>query len=208
MPGGKLTDPFRILFVSTANVCRSPVAELVCRQLLRTALGASVARFGLSSAGTHAAPGVPMDGRAVRLLVSRGLGTEARAFGATQLTAHRLRAADLVLTAGWRHRSAVLALEPAARDRSFCLLELIRLLSRIDAPGLPRDPLARARVAVESGRQLRDEIGHQPRHADEVPDPAALSDYGYAVSVSLVESAVHRFVRFLQPVTCSPEVPA
>ncbi|WP_236794486.1 hypothetical protein [Amycolatopsis sp. GM8] len=208
MSDRETTGAFRILFVGTTNVSRSPIAELLARQLLRTALGAVVSRFAVSSAGTEAAPGTPMDHRAVRVLASRGLDDDARAFQSTRLSGRQIRGADLVLTATRRQGAAVLALEPGARGRTFCMLELVRLLPMIDALRLPRDPLIRARAAAESGRELRAAGAHRTPESDDIPDPARLSDYGYSVSVALVESAVYRFVKFLKPASNPPEVPA
>ena len=53
---------FSVLFVCTGNVCRSPVAELVTRRLLADKFGPEdAARFAVSSAGTNAVLGEPMD---------------------------------------------------------------------------------------------------------------------------------------------------
>ena len=51
--------PIDILFVCTANICRSPMAE----QLLLTVLGddADAARYRVTSAGTHGYNGQEMD---------------------------------------------------------------------------------------------------------------------------------------------------
>ena len=71
-----------MLFVCTGNVCRSPVAELVTRRLLADNFGPEeAARFAVSSAGTNAALGEPMDPRSRAELTDVGLdGDEASGF--------------------------------------------------------------------------------------------------------------------------------
>src|SRR4051812_32932148 len=52
---------FRLLFVCTGNICRSPFAEILTRHLLVGRLGGRVAgRFEISSAGVQAVVGSPM----------------------------------------------------------------------------------------------------------------------------------------------------
>ncbi|MTD54506.1 arsenate-mycothiol transferase ArsC [Amycolatopsis pithecellobii] len=201
------TRAFRILFVGTENRIRSPLAELLTRQLLRTALGPMANRFAVSSAGIRALPGSAMDPRTALALRTRGLAEEASTFRTAGLTGRQLKGADLVLTAERPQHAAVVALEPVARTRTFCLLELGRLLPLIDTLRLPRDPVIRARAAAEAGRQLREDGAHETTVTDDIPDPTRFSDYSYTISATLVESAVHRFVSFLKPVTNPPEVP-
>lgn len=73
-----------VLFVCTGNTCRSPMAELLFMKLAREA-GLD---WTASSAGTHAAPGMPLTRTAKAVLTQRGLdgeGHRARAVSAEQL---------------------------------------------------------------------------------------------------------------------------
>jgi Low molecular weight phosphotyrosine protein phosphatase len=55
------TDTFRLLFVCTGNICRSPFAEILTRHLLRGRLGGrAAAAFDVSSAGVAAVVGSAM----------------------------------------------------------------------------------------------------------------------------------------------------
>ncbi|HTZ42697.1 MAG TPA: low molecular weight protein-tyrosine-phosphatase [Jatrophihabitans sp.] len=66
-----MTDPFRVCFVCTGNICRSPTAEVVFRHLAGDA--GLAGRLLVDSAGTgpwHA--GHDMDPRARHALLSRG----------------------------------------------------------------------------------------------------------------------------------------
>ena len=54
----------KILFVCTANICRSPVAEHYLRRLVER-IGPNAVE--IASTGTHAVSGLPSDGIAARL---------------------------------------------------------------------------------------------------------------------------------------------
>jgi protein-tyrosine-phosphatase len=76
-----MKDTFRILFVCTGNICRSPMADGVLKILLPLALDH---RTTVRSAGTHAADGLPAEPLAVRA---------AREYGA-DIGGHRSRVID------------------------------------------------------------------------------------------------------------------
>lgn len=99
-----MTEPFRVQFVCSGNICRSPMGEVILRAMLE--------REGLSdkvivdSAGTgdwHV--GDPADPRTVAAL-ARG-GYDGRAHRAKQLTPPDLTERDLVLVADRGHLNAV-----------------------------------------------------------------------------------------------------
>ena len=70
-PKTKIVGMTKILMVCTANICRSPMALAVARQMTQ-ATGQSLA-FELDSAGTHAqTPGGRPDARAKAVLEKRG----------------------------------------------------------------------------------------------------------------------------------------
>ncbi|MBB2890164.1 protein-tyrosine phosphatase [Flexivirga oryzae] len=94
------------MVVCTGNVCRSPYIERLLADGLRD-LDVEV-----SSAGTHALTGRPMEPGSARLLQEAGISADG--FVARQLTAAMLREVDLVLTATREHRREVAQLEPKA----------------------------------------------------------------------------------------------
>jgi protein-tyrosine phosphatase len=148
-------EPFHILLVCTGNICRSPLAERLLRVGLAAGLGPAAAdSYHVSSAGTRAWEGSPMDRTAAREL--RRLGGDPAGFRSRQLVAAHVEAADLVLTATVAHRSVVLSETPEALRRTFTIRELAGL-----APALiPDKDLARlvAQGAASRGAVPSDDL--------------------------------------------------
>jgi protein-tyrosine phosphatase len=151
---------FKVLFVCTANVCRSPMAEQLMRRSLLRPGGVGTGRWALASAGTRAPVGRPMDERAHQVLTERGV--EARTGSARQLSATDLAAADLVLTASREHRSEVVRLQPTALRRTFTIRQFARLCAAARAAG----------VVAERGEELP-ELAMAARTLVQPADPAA-----------------------------------
>ena len=117
----------RVLFVCTANVCRSPLAEAMLRQRLRVmGLGR---RVQVRSAGTRVGqPGRPPDPRVRKLAQEAGF-TLGR-IRARQVTARMLRDHDFVLAMEVAHLEELAALALADPDRGKA-----QLLGHYRAPG-------------------------------------------------------------------------
>ncbi|ETK33474.1 low molecular weight phosphatase family protein, partial [Microbispora sp. ATCC PTA-5024] len=79
---------FRVLFVCTANICRSAMAERVAATALAGLPGLEV-----ESAGTHARHGLPVAAETARALAEAGV--PASGFASRPLTPELVRAADL-----------------------------------------------------------------------------------------------------------------
>lgn len=165
----------RVLFVCTGNVCRSPMAE----HLLRSA----VPGLEVSSAGTHALVGEPMQPFALATLAGRGI--DGSAFRARQLTAELVEGADLVLAASREHRAAAVTLVPRAAARSFTVRELDRLLSAATEP--TADLLAAARAQRGLVRPERPED-------DDVADPIGGPESGYVACAQLLDRSLAQLV--------------
>ncbi|MCH7548839.1 MAG: low molecular weight protein arginine phosphatase [Candidatus Krumholzibacteriota bacterium] len=107
-----------IVFVCSGNTCRSPLAEVIARRVFasRTARDRVV-----SSAGSSATEGMSASEHAVEIAQQDGL----------DLSDHRSRplskpiieGADLIVTMGARHRSAVGVIDSDALDHTFMLTE-------------------------------------------------------------------------------------
>jgi protein-tyrosine-phosphatase len=140
----------KVLFVCTANICRSPSAEALAR-------AAGPADVGFSSAGTHAKDGEPYNPDMVAMLPAD---LDTSGFRSRRLTTAMLEDADLVLTMEVAHRTFVLDDHPAMFRKVFTLGQLAKALEQ--APeGLSRDALLA-------------HLGATRRNADpalDVPDP-------------------------------------
>lgn len=157
-----------VLIVCHANLCRSPMAEYVARELLTRQLGGEASAVPVASAGTHAVPGYPMHPHAARLTAERG--TDPEAFRSRPLHAEQLRTAGLILTATRAQRTTCVSLAPSALHRTFTLRQFARLATAAAeqgvveqcwaAPDGRRDPVRRLDAAVAAASRAR--AGLQP----------------------------------------------
>jgi protein-tyrosine phosphatase len=164
---------FRILHVSTGNVCRSPITERLTRQALCERLGDD-GGLVVESAGTWGHEGAPMEAHAAQVLVE--LGADPGDFLGRELLDEHVIHADLVLTATRDHRAQVISMGHDAGLRTFTLKEFTRLVRAIDAATLPAadtsDGLVeRARALARAAAALRGWLLAPSPEADEVPDP-------------------------------------
>lgn len=202
------TEVFRILHVSTGNVCRSPISERLTRHALAHRLGAG--RDGglvVESAGTWGHEGAPMEENAAAVLLEYGA-DPAGFLGRELLDEHVIRA-DLVLTATRDHRAQVISMGHSAGLRTFTLKEFTRLVRAIDPVTLP-DPdrasaagvVERARALVHAAAALRGWLLAPTPEADEVYDP-------YGAPISYFRSVGREIGEALDPVlTVLTGVPA
>lgn len=87
-----MSDPYRVVFVCTGNICRSPMAAVMARAAINDAgLGANVSVESAGTGGWHTGEG--MDPRAAAEL--EGLGLDST--HAAQQVSERLLGADLLV---------------------------------------------------------------------------------------------------------------
>jgi len=157
--------PLNLLFVCTANICRSSFAETYAHHLLGDDPSVTV-----SSAGTHGREDEPIDHTIGQTLVDRGV--DASAFRSRRLTPAMVEAADLVLTAERSHRRFVLDDHPGAFRKTFTLGQFARLLDE-----LPEDLRGHAllRQAARNARsaQSEDDVADPFRRGAEVAEETA-----------------------------------
>jgi sulfate adenylyltransferase len=163
--------PLNVLFVCTANICRSPFMEITARHL-----AGPDAPVEFSSAGTHGFREYPMDSVMAGALAERGL--DADSFLSRPLTAALIEDADLVITAESSHRSFILDDHAAAFRKVYTLgqvaevvrhappgrggRDLLIALGERRGAGEPRldvrDPYGRGAKAAEAAAQQIDEL--------------------------------------------------
>jgi protein-tyrosine-phosphatase len=153
-----------VLFVCTANVARSPYAELLGRHLY------DGHPLRLASAGTAGLAGYPMDDLMSRELGARGVSSAG--FAGRLLVRPMISRADVILTMERDHREAVVRESPKSVWRVFVLgqftriatqlpqelhgAELLGALRDVHLPPLPeddvRDPVGRGPDCNERAR--------------------------------------------------------
>ena len=120
-----MSTPARILTVCTGNICRSPFLERALQAELDRSWGAGAVE--VSSGGTGAVRGHPMEDQARALMESKGYAADG--FVARDLTQALVADADIVLTATRAHRGKVAMLHPKALRYVFAFREFADLVS-------------------------------------------------------------------------------
>jgi protein-tyrosine phosphatase len=113
-----------ILLVCTGNTCRSPMAEVMCRQMIADKLGCSSAELGdrgvmVMSAGISAMMGARPTPEAVSVMQKMGL--QLIDHESQPLTVQLVRHADMIWTMTRSHRQAIVSQWPEASPRTFVL---------------------------------------------------------------------------------------
>jgi protein-tyrosine phosphatase len=158
-----------LLFVGTANVCRSPIAERLALAWARQQFGGRAHEVSVASAGVDAWVGEPINPHSAAALVRLG-GDPSGATCARSFTPELARQAALVLTMTRLQRHSVLAVAPRGLRRTFTLLEAFALMGSAELDGLDRLPIGER--AAELGMRLdAARAGRTGSGADDVEDP-------------------------------------
>ncbi|MCW2794747.1 adenylyl-sulfate kinase [Nocardioides sp.] len=147
--------PLHVLFVCTANICRSPFMEYFARTLV-----GPDAEVEFSSAGTHGFRERPMNPPMAATLAKRG--GDASGFLSRPLSKDLIERADLVLTAEVSHRSFILDDHPGAFRKVFTLGQFAEAVSVIDESLSGRELLVKVggqRGPAEARLDVRDPYG-------------------------------------------------
>ena len=159
-----MTEPLSVLFLCTANICRSPAMELIARDL------AGDAEVVFSSSGTHAHTGHRMN--PVQAATIPHL--DVSGFRSRRLKPEMLLGADLVLTAESIHRQHVLDDFPQLHRRLFTLGQFEAAIA--DIPDLV-------------GRDLVTAVGEkrQPAHPElDIADPFRRGEKAAAAATATI----------------------
>jgi protein-tyrosine phosphatase len=165
---------FEILFVCSANVCRSVLAEHLTRQALDIRLGPYRAGFRVASAGISAQDGLPLHPYTAEVL--RQFGADGTDFSSRRITQADIDEADLILSAALEHRDEVVALRPRASRRTYLLKEFARLVAVAAQECADGDVADRPRRLVEHAARLRGQVPLSGPGDDEIADPSATQE--------------------------------
>jgi sulfate adenylyltransferase len=165
----------RVLFVCTANICRSAYAELMAGRLLDGDPTVTVA-----SAGTHGFRDHPIDPPMADQLRARGV--DPASFRSRPLTMAMVEQADLVLTAESAHRQFILDDRPETFRRVFTLGQLARTLDAVAEEGDLADVRGRELLGALRGRYRPVEA------ADELADPYRRGEAAAAAAASTLDA--------------------
>lgn len=160
-------DDFRVLFVCTGNLCRSPMAELLFDQVVARAWSGA-GRWRSESAGTAAGDGQPMHPHAAAVLGE--LGIDGVDFRTRRLRPPMLATADLVLTATRGHRSAVAQMYPRILGRLFTINQFGYLLGHAQPVGGDGAAAQAGEALLQAAKAARS-IAPARTHEDDLADP-------------------------------------
>ena len=160
-----------VLFVCTANICRSPYMELRAGTLL---LPDGPVTIEFASAGTHGFRKRGVDETMAGVLTDRGVSGERIAgFRSQPLTRALVEVADLVLTAESSHRAYLLEEAPGAFRKVFTLGQFADTVARVDAQVVGPDLVAFAghrRAAADPRHEISDPFSRGRAAANRAAD--------------------------------------
>jgi len=189
MPG--YTRLVQVLFVCTANMCRSPMAAALFRRL--SLVGGDdapedveVESAGLLAGGYASPPEV--------VTVMAELGIDLSGHRSAQVSPELVAGSDVVVGMARRHAREVVLLDVAAFDRTFTLKELVR---RGDLVGRrqPDEELGPWLGRLHHGRQRTDLVGRSDD--DDVSDPLGGPLSAYRTTAREIGALVERAAALL-----------
>lgn len=183
--------PWRVLVVCTANMCRSPMAELLLGRHLVEAGGppVEVSSCGLLDGGREVAPEV------ASVLASVGL--DPSGHRSRRMSAELLLGADLVLAMAREHLREAAVTAPKALGRTFTLKEAVRRGEEEVGPRTEGTALADWVAALGTGRRTSGLLGAS--ELDDVADPMGGPLSAFRDTMAELDDLTGRLARLLVP---------
>ncbi|WP_241901551.1 adenylyl-sulfate kinase [Nocardioides houyundeii] len=153
-------EPLKVLFVCTANICRSAFMEVTARHL-----AGDRTDIEFSSAGTHGFKDHALDGEMAAVLAPA---VEHDDFASRPVTRDLIDDADLVLTAESTHRTYLLEEHPQAFRKVFTLGQFAEVAGGSDLHGRDLiESLGRQRGAARPEHDIADPYRRGPQASAE-----------------------------------------
>lgn len=122
-----LPEKAAVLFVCTANICRSPMAAALFAEKIKNRPG-----WRVESAGTWAPEGQPAVPRAQ--MAVRGRGLDLSQHRSRSVSRELLHEFDLILTMEWGHKEALQAEFPEIASRVYLISEMTGRVFNVEDP--------------------------------------------------------------------------
>lgn len=177
----------RILFVSTGNLIRSPIALAVAQSAWATFDGS----VEFDAAGTYPVPGagVPLEA----ILAADAIGINLRDYRAKPITDELVHSSDLILAADTQHREELAALYPISRRHVFTLLEFEACAELVQSSAFSFE---RPSATQASARQFVSTVSHfatggaMSGTSFDIPDPLGFGQEEFDLVAARIQRAV------------------
>jgi protein-tyrosine phosphatase len=204
---GRRDEPFRLLVVCTGNLCRSPQAEALLRSRIPAAFGGWGADdFRVSSAGTRAEAGLPMDARVIDELDRLGVRSQGE-HRSQPVTRALLVRSDLVLAATTAHAEQLEALgRRRVAHHLFTLVGFTVIVEALATSGRGPAPARDDDVASFLRRVVADADANRhvpmpPPVEIDILDPRGYGAEAYRRSADIIDRWVRRLASALRALT-------
>jgi protein-tyrosine phosphatase len=178
-----------ILVVCTGNVCRSPIAEGLLRDVLHQRFGDRAPH--VSSAGTAGWEGEGAMRESIVAAAERG--TDISGHVARRLTGTMVEHASLIVAMAAEHRDAISRFDAGTAHKTFTLKELVRLLEDLQPAQLSSEPAPlEDRIAAADARRREGFAGNP--HDEDVVDPLGMPMESFRAIAWELDEWVHRLV--------------